>query len=124
MSLDPPAAFPLVGTTQPIFLSRRADAPFINPHEYFWMKVHSAHYAAEEAAQISKIFYETCANLFKGGETGSTKSIGAELAVDTPQDRSLLGIDPEEDLAMVARQYQQKATEAERVLVTSGLLEP
>jgi len=46
------------------------------------------------------------------------------LAVDTPQDRSLLGIDPEEDLAMVARQYQQKATEAERVLVTSGLLEP
>lgn len=83
-----------------------------------------ANYAPEEAAQIYKTVYETCANLLRGGDAGQAKAFGSKLAVDTPADRALLGMDSEENLELAASQYRHKASEAEQILVAHGLLKP
>lgn len=42
MTTQSATPFPRIGTTSPIFVEREAGSPFVNPGEYFWIKVHSA----------------------------------------------------------------------------------
>jgi hypothetical protein len=45
---------PRVGTTPPIYVGRSPDAPFVNPGDYYWIKVHCA-----QAAYRGSIFEKT-----------------------------------------------------------------
>jgi hypothetical protein len=81
-----------------------------------------SNYSPDEAADIYKTVYQSCASIIKSASAFEIE--GVSQVVDTPEDRLLLDIGQDEDLAAVASDYQEKSEEAERIMVARGVLPP
>lgn len=81
-----------------------------------------SNYAPDEAADIYKTVYQFCASTIKS--SGAFELEGVSQTIDTPEDRLLLDIDQDEDLAAVASNYQEKVEKAEHIMVARGVLPP
>ena len=81
-----------------------------------------SNYAPDEATDIYKTVYQSCASTIKSA--GALEMESVSQVVDTPEDRLLMKIGQNEDLATIASDYEERAEEAERILVGRGVLQP
>lgn len=81
-----------------------------------------ANYAARESDAIYKTVYKSCADTIVATTTSIRGTKVPRAAIDTPLDRSLFGIQPDEDLAGIVAAYAGAAADAETILRANKLL--